>query len=198
MRARESQARLRPAVFLAGLAAVMSVLTAEGVSAHHVLGRPAYSLNEDSNTPPSMQIEARIGSYFISMMAYPAFIQPGEPGRIHLYATHDTTGKPYTGNVTFSVRDDVLFGTGQSEALGIQPPNDAIYRQGVVFKEKGEYIVSAFFEAGGEPYTIDFPMTVGDPLPVRSLVMGGVVLAAALGLAFAARVLRGRRRRRVA
>ena len=54
--------------------------------AHHVLGRPSYSLNEDSNTPPSMQIETRIGNYFVTYMVYPAFPKPGEPGRINLYA----------------------------------------------------------------------------------------------------------------
>jgi hypothetical protein len=52
--------------------------------AHHVLGRPSYSLNEDSNTPPSMQIETRIGNYFVTYMVYPAFPKPGEPGRINL------------------------------------------------------------------------------------------------------------------
>ena len=198
MNAPDTWAGLCRSVLLASLATTVFIVPTEGVRAHHVLGRPAYSLNEDSNTPPSMQIEARIGSYFISMMAYPAFVRPGEPGRIHLYATHEKTGQPYTGKVTFSVRDDVLFGTAENENLGIQPPDDAVYRQGIVFKEKGEYIVSAFFEAGGEPYTIDFPMTVGDPLPVRSLFIGGLVLATALFLAFAARVLRGRKRRRVA
>lgn len=46
--------------------------------AHHVLGRPAYSLNEDSNTPPSMQVETQIGDYLVNMMVFPAFPKPGE------------------------------------------------------------------------------------------------------------------------
>ncbi len=44
--------------------------------AHHVLGRPNYSLNEDSNTPPSMQGEVQIGDYFVTYMAFPAFPRP--------------------------------------------------------------------------------------------------------------------------
>jgi len=56
--------------------------------AHHVLGRPAYSLNEDSNTPPSMNIETQIGDYLVTAMVYPAFPRAGESGRINLYAVH--------------------------------------------------------------------------------------------------------------
>ncbi len=54
--------------------------------AHHILGRPAYSLNENSNTPPSMQVETMIGDYFVNYMVFPAFPRSKEPGRIHLYA----------------------------------------------------------------------------------------------------------------
>ncbi len=43
--------------------------------AHHILGRPDYSLNEDSNTSPSMQVETRIGNYIITAM----FEADGEP-----------------------------------------------------------------------------------------------------------------------
>lgn len=55
--------------------------------AHHVLGRPAYSLNEDSTTPPSMQIETQIGSYYVTYMVFPAFPSPNQPGRVNVYAS---------------------------------------------------------------------------------------------------------------
>ena len=42
----------------------ISLLMSSESFAHHVLGRPAYSLNEDSNTPPSMQVETQIGDTF--------------------------------------------------------------------------------------------------------------------------------------
>ena len=35
------------------LAAVFWLSSLDAAVAHHVLGRPAYSLNEDSNTPPA-------------------------------------------------------------------------------------------------------------------------------------------------
>ena len=43
----------------------IAILTEE-VFAHHVLGSPTYSLNEDSNAPPRMQLETQIGDYFIT------------------------------------------------------------------------------------------------------------------------------------
>ena len=136
--------------------------------AHHILGRPAYSLNEDSNTPPSMQVETRIGNYFVNYMVYPAFPRPKEPGRINLYATHLDTSQPFSGSVTFKVRDDSWFAAPE-ETLGIQPPDDNVFRQGFVFSETGDYIVTATFEADGEPYVIDFPLRIGEPSPLGPL-----------------------------
>ena len=150
--------------------------------AHHILGRPAYSLNEDSNTPPSMQVETQIGAYFITFMAYPAFPRPNEPGRVHLYAARIADGVPYVGEVTFKVRDDTWFGSPE-EILGRQPPDDHVYRQGFVFRKPGDYLVTAEFEAGGEPYRIDFPLRIGDPFPVGPIgVTVGIILLILVGV----------------
>lgn len=150
--------------------------------AHHVLGRPAYSLNEDSNTPPSMQVETRIGSYFVSYMVYPAFPRPGDPGRIHLYARRIDSGQAFDGEVTFSVRDAGWF-AGEEELLGVQPVDDGVYRQGFVFSDDGDYIITAEFTAGGEPYTLDFPLRVGTPFPVGPLGLAiGVIVAVLVGV----------------
>ncbi|MCK5385761.1 MAG: hypothetical protein KAJ39_01150, partial [Gammaproteobacteria bacterium] len=63
-----------------------SVFFINNVFAHHVLGRPAYSLGADSNTPPSMQVETQIGEYYVTYMAFPAFPKPNQRGRVNLYA----------------------------------------------------------------------------------------------------------------
>lgn len=140
--------------------------------AHHVLGRPAYSLNEDSNTPPSMTIETQIGSYFVHAMVYPAFPRPNERGRIHFYASHIDTGLPLDSHVEFTVRDDSWFKNDQ-EKLGAQVLDDSVYRQGFMFHNKGDYIITAEFQAEGEPYLVDFPIRVGAPSPIG--LLGGVV-----------------------
>ena len=132
------------------------------VQAHHVLGRPSYSLNEDSTTPPSMQIETQIGDYYITYMVFPAFPDPNEPGRVNLYASRIDNGKPFEGEVAFKVRNDSLFNE-EEELLGVQIPYDNVFRQGFEFRESGDFIVRAEFESDGEPYQVDFPLQIGEP-----------------------------------
>ncbi|PCK07911.1 MAG: hypothetical protein COA42_11800 [Alteromonadaceae bacterium] len=136
--------------------------------AHHVLGRPSYSLNEDSNTPPSMAIETQIGDYFVTYMIFPAFPKPSEPGRVNLYVTRIDDGSILSVPVSFYVLDDKLFSGWPllgdpvvPEKIGVQNVDDGIFRQGFVFKERGSYIIRAYFEVGDEPYEIDFPLQVG-------------------------------------
>ena len=155
---------------LALLTVLLWLLPADDSMAHHVLGRPSYSLNEDSNTPPSAQAEIQIGEYLVTYLVYPAFPRPGTPGRINLYAARIADGAPFDANVTFKVRRVSWFswlGLGSDQAtLGVQPPDDNVFRQGYDFHEAGEYIVTAEFQAGGEPYVLDFPLRVGRPSPV--------------------------------
>lgn len=144
--------------------------------AHHVLGRPSYSLGDDSNTPPSMQIETQLGDYYLTYMAFPAFPKPGEAGRVNLYASRIDNGTPFIGQVKFKVRDDSWF-TSNEEVLGTQKIDDGVYRQGFIFKEAGDYIITAEFHSGGEPYIIDFPLRIGSPAPIGPLGLTIVVLA---------------------
>ncbi len=149
------------------LAVLLTAAAAGSAQAHHVLGRPAYSLNEDSNTPPALQAEVIIGDYMVTYMVYPAFPKPGEPGRISLHATHVKDGKPYQGEVSFKARGDTWlswlgFG-GEAVTLGTQPPDESVYRQRYEFHNAGDYIITAEFEAGGEPHVLEFPLRIGAP-----------------------------------
>ncbi|MFV1985018.1 MAG: hypothetical protein ACC657_15835 [Thiohalomonadales bacterium] len=133
--------------------------------AHHVLGRPSYSLGEDSNTPPSMQVETQLGDFYITYMAFPAFPKPGDYGRVNLYVKRIDNGATFDGKVTFKVSDDSFF-SSTSEFLGVQKIDDGVYRQGFVFKEQGDFLITAEFESGGQPYIIDFPLQIGEPFPI--------------------------------
>ena len=158
--------------------AFMLLIPLHTAAAHHVLGRPAYSLNEDSNTPPSMQGEARIGDYVLTYMIFPAFPRPGDPGRIHFYATAIEDSEPFVGKVSFSMRADRWWSTGKGVALGVQPPDYHVYRQGFSVEQAGDYMVTVRFEADGEPYTLDFPLRVGTPPLLGPLEIAvGVLLA---------------------
>jgi len=140
--------------------------------AHHVIGRPAYSLNEDSNTPPSMQVETQVGDYFITYMVFPAFPRPNEPGRINLYAKRIDNDKPFQGEVSFTVRDDSWFNK-REERIGVQKVYDNVFRQRFMFREAGDYIITAKFEDHGVPYIIDFPLRIGQPSRIG--VIGALV-----------------------
>jgi len=156
----------------------LALLLSANVFAHHVLGRPAYSLNEDSNTPPSMQVETQIGKYFVTYMIFPAFPKPGEKGRINIYASRIDSGDTLASPITFLVRNDGWFVDKTEEVLGTQDVYDGVYRQGFVFKQNGSYIITAKFEADGEPYSIDFPLQIGEStsmLPI-GVALGSIVL----------------------
>jgi len=161
--------------------------------AHHVLGRPAYSLSSDSNTPPSLQVETQIGDYFVTYMAFPAFPKPNEQGRVNLNASRIDNGVPFDGKVTFKVRDDSWF-NAKEETLGTQDIDDNVYRQGFVFSRDGNYIITAEFESGGQPYTIDFPLRIGDPRPIGPI---GVTIAILVSVLIMVNVIQRKRRFRL-
>ncbi len=167
--------------------------------AHHVLGRPAYSLSEDSNTPPSIQVETQIGDYRISYMVFPDFPRPNGRGRVNLYATHLDTAEPLASVVTFSVREGGWLISGDEEVIGAQFPDDNVYRQGFIFKEAGAYVITAAFEAGGESYRVDFPLRVGDSAPIGLLgALGGILAAVLIGVSLVQRKRLAREKLRVA
>ena len=181
------------AAFVVVLAALMAA-SADFAAAHHVLGRPAYSLNEDSNTPPSLQAETRIGDYLVTTMVFPAFPQPGKPGRINLYASRLDDGAPYQGTVTFQVRVDSWLAKiglgGDWQTLGRQPVDDNVFRQGYEFHDAGDYMIAAQFEADGEPYVLEFPLRIGPPPFIGPL---GLVFGFGLALILIVSVVQRRR-----
>ncbi len=169
------------ALGIALLAMTFWLTAVDFAAAHHVLGRRSSALNEDSNTPPAMQGEALIGDYFVTYMVFPAFPRPEVPGRIHLYITRDDDGTPFQGEVTFKVREvswlSWLGVRGKEEKLGVQPPDDNVFRQSFLFHEAGDYVISTKFEADGEPYVIDVPLRIGAPASIGPIGVAVGLLA---------------------
>ena len=177
-------------IFIKTILFITIIIQSVGIAqAHHVLGRPAYSLNEDSNTPPSMNIETQIGNYFVTAMVFPAFPRPQQSGRINFYATHLDTGQPLNAGVVFTVKDDSWFSASE-EKLGAQVLDDNVYRQGFIFSTDGDYIITAEFSADGEPYSIDFPLRVGNPTPIGPL---GITVALILFVLIGVSVMQRKR-----
>ncbi len=193
----ERRGWLKKFVVGAAFLATIGLLPVDFAAAHHVLGRPAYSLNEDSNTPPSMQAETRIGDYLVTYMVFPAFPEPGKPGRINIYASRLNNGAPFQGKVTFKVRPDSWYSWlsklgmgGEWKTLGQQPPDDNVFRQGYEFHHAGVYMVAAEFQAEGEPYVLEFPLRIGPPPAVGPL---GIILGLSLVMFLIINVVQRRR-----
>ena len=129
--------------------------------AHHILGRPSYELNENSNTPPTLQGETKMGGFYIAYMVYPAFPKPEEPGRISIYIKSIKNDQLFNGTVNFSVRHDKLFSFSRFDTIGTQHLDDNVYRQSFNFHQAGEYVVRARFRARDEDYRLDIPLRVG-------------------------------------
>ena len=169
----------------------LGLLYSAMVSSHHVLGRPSYSLSEDSNTPPSMAVETQIGDFFVTYMVFPAFPKPNQPGRINLYIQAIDENTIFNGEVRFTVIDNGWF-SQQAEQLGQQMIDDGVYRQGFEFLTEGKYVIRAHFDVGSTPYDIDFPLQVGDPSPLTPLAIGSIIILVVL---IGSNILLGRRSR---
>ncbi|MDX8414036.1 MAG: hypothetical protein R8J85_08115 [Mariprofundales bacterium] len=159
------------------LGIMIVLLSCHDALAHHIMGRPSYQLNEDSNTPPSMQIERQVGDYAVTYMVFPAFPRPDETGRINLYVARVDSGMPFQGRVRFQVRDDGWF-ESQNEVIGEQVVDDNVFRQPFLFRQAGDYIITASFDSYGEAYNIAFPLRIGEPsrIGVIGTIVGLIVL----------------------
>jgi len=163
---------------IVAIVAMLSLLAADSAGTHHVLGRPAYSLNEDPNAPPAVRGETETGGFIVTYMVFPAFPRPGEPGRGNFYIKSQDGGTLFQGKVTFTIRADswlswLGFG-GRDTDLGTQRIDDSVFRQGFVFPDEGTYILAAKFEADGMPHRVEFPLRIGMPMPME-YVFGGVL-----------------------
>ena len=162
------------------LAALFLVWAQNPAFAHHILGRPAYSYNGDSSTPPSISLEVQIGHFNVTAMAFPVELKVREPVRIKVYATRLDSDARFNGEVAFSVRDDSWLSSKEEQVATQTMDDNGVYSQNLEFRHDGNYIVTAKFDADGEPYVIDFPVSVGKPVPVTFLVSAAALLGLVL------------------
>lgn len=147
--------------------------------AHDVPGQPSHVLSEDPDAPPAVQVETHLGPYHVIFVASPAAANPGERGTLTLSASRSDDGQPFIGKVTFKALGDSI-SSGKEETIGLQYLRDDVYRQSFLFKEAGDYIVRAEFEADGEPYAVDLPLTIGTPSRIGTVGVAGISLLVAL------------------
>tara|TARA_B100000315_G_scaffold215963_1_gene215554 strand:+ start:2423 stop:3031 length:609 start_codon:yes stop_codon:yes gene_type:complete len=181
-------------ILLIVLTALIGLSQMSEAFAHHILGRPSYQLNEDSNTPPTLQGETEMGDYYVTYMIYPAFPKPEQPGRISVYIKRLDNNKSFDGTVKFTAhRDDVLSfssSSGKIENLGTQRLDDSLYRQAFNFHAAGDFLVRAKFQSNGEDYTLDIPLRVGAPKFIGPI---GIMVGIFIGILLLVSIVQYRR-----
>lgn len=140
--------------------------------AHHVIGAPKFILNEDSDSPVGMQIEMQVGDYLINSMLVPAFPKIEEPAKFNVFVTYLSDGSPMQSDIKFSIIEKNWMGEEYNEEnLGVQLSDNGLFRQDVVIKREGKYLIRAHFKQNNIPYTIDFPVQVGEGTPFLPLLI---------------------------
>ena len=172
---------------------LLAVALQSSANAHDVPGKPSHVLSDDPNAPPSVQMETQVGRYHLTLIAFPAFLAPGEAGTANLYASRVDDGQPFLGEVTFKVSNDSLF-SSREETIGTQQIHGDHYSQNFVFEGNGDYIIRAEFEADGQSHAVGLPLTIGTPSSLGTI---GAVIAAILIALVTVNLVQRRRLQRV-
>lgn len=151
---------------LAG-AGLLAVLGAPAL-AHHILGIPHYAYEDDYPQAPVIKYAVEAGPYVVELTGYPGRPVPGERAEMHAYLrSRSGAGGPYLGPVCVRVVDGVHQTEDASGENIYGPetllPENNFYIFYPTYPNDGIYTVKLAFEAEGQPFTISFPMTVGEP-----------------------------------
>lgn len=185
---------------LAALAGVgLLVVLAAPALAHHILGIPHYAYEDSYPQAPVIKYSVEAGPYVVELTGYPGRPVPGERAKMHAYLrSRDGTGGPFQGPVRVRVVEGAHHGEDASGVNIYGPetllPENVFYVFCPTYPDDGIYTVKLAFEAEGQPFTISFPITVGEPksawVPVA---WGGGVLLFLLVVVRAVAIKRQRR-----
>ncbi len=148
-------------------------------SAHHILGIPHYSYDEQYPQAPVITYLVDAGPLEVRMTGYPGKPEPGERCALNVYIQRKDDGSLFEGKVTGSalrknfVKDSVVYGPVEAEL------EDAVYKFYPHFEHEANYLFRVEFETEDAPWIIDLPMVAGEPgspWAVLGGTLGGVVL----------------------
>jgi hypothetical protein len=178
------------------LAALLLVVSAGRLSAHHVLGLPHYKYGDEYPQIPYLEVIAQVGSTDLDFTYFPGIPRPGESVRFKLYIRDRETGEPYREPLRAEVvkRRFLRRPTQVAAPFEIRTgsgPEKNDYKFFLTFQEPEAYQVRVHFPHGGAVETIPFPVVIGktDDRPLLFAAAG------LLGLAVVAVAMVKRRRR---
>ena len=165
---------------LSTLSYVTVLLIAAPTLAHHIMGIPHYSYDEQYPQTPILTYVVELGPHEVRMTGYPGIPNPGERCTLHVYIVEIDGGAPFVGDVTLTAfrdrllaQDEAIYGPARAEL------EERVYKFYPEFEHEANYYRRLEYEAEGVPWIIDLPMVVGEPgspwLTV-GLVVGGMVL----------------------
>lgn len=161
--------RRRSQAFAALAGGGLLVVLAAPALAHHILGIPHYAYEDSYPQAPVIKYSVEAGPYVVELTGYPGRPVPGERAKMHAYLrARDGTDGPYQGPVRVRVVEGAHHGEDSSGVNIYGPetlmPENVFYVFCPTYPDDGIYTVKLAFEAEGQPFTISFPITVGEPI----------------------------------
>lgn len=161
--------------------AVFLLVSLPHACAHHILGIPHYSYDEQYPQAPVLTYLVDAGPLEVRMTGYPGKPKPGERCTLNVYIQRKDDGSLFEGKVTGSVlrrtigTDRVVYGPVVADL------EDAVYKFYPHFEVEANYLFRIEFEIENAPWIIDLPMVAGEPGSPWA-VLGGALGAVALFL----------------
>lgn len=146
------------------IALLLVGLFSVGTPAHHIMGIPHYSYDENYPQAPVITYKVMAGPYVVELTGYPGKPAPHELSQMHayIYQAKEKT-RVFPGPIQARVERDRL---GEQEV--VFGPVDTRFDENLhkfspVYQEPGVYRVRLEMQLEGQPYEIDFPIEVGYP-----------------------------------
>ncbi len=177
------------------LALALLLGSAAPASAHHILGIPHYSYEEDYPQTPVLTFAVEAGPYDVKVTGYPGELEAGDQCSLYVYVKDRESGLPYDGEVTALVRRKGMLTAGEVIYGPITVALDeSVYKFYPRFEREAEYMAEVSFGEAGHPWIIDLPMVVGEPSSPWAPIVGAAGAALVFAVGLRAALIKRRRR----
>lgn len=188
-----SPARSLPVVGTLLLAGALVFGLTPPVHAHHIMGIPHYSYDENYPQAPVLKLVETVGNWEFQLTSFPGNPKPGDRTELHVYVIQETSRKVYDKPLALTIHRVGALGreqiyTKESTLL------ENVYKFYPTYKEEGNYELTLSFADETGTSTLTFPMVVGEP-GSPWVALGGY-MSGLLLFVLVIRAIRIKRRRR--
>ncbi len=157
-----SPARPLPVVGMLLLAGALVFGIAPAAHAHHIMGIPHYSYDENYPQAPVLKLVETVGSWEFQLTSFPGNPEPGDRTELHIYVLQTTSGKVYDKPLAVTIHRVGALGR---EEIYSKETNvlENVFKFYPTYKDEGNYEVTLAFADETGTSTLTFPMVVGEP-----------------------------------